>query len=299
VNRLRMLLCGLVLCAVCPSVYGQGASFSQQENVVYMEADGVAFVMDIFTPTGPKNGLAIVDVISGAWHSDRSKIQQHMLAQTFRVCCAKGFTVFAIRPGSITRFSAIEMRDHLNQGILWVKKRSKEYGIDPDRLGMMGASAGGHLALLTAVSAPDADPTSDKLNTRVKAVGVFFPPTDFLTFDKDMDLTSKEGRSGLLQALSLPRKPYLNFEIPVEDKKKYLTEASPALLVKKGLPPVLIFHGDADPLVPLSQSEEMVEALKKVEVPVELIVKKGGAHPWPTIHEEMAQLADWFDMQLK
>ncbi len=308
-NRLRMLLCGLVLCAVCPSVYGQGATFSQQENVVYLEAHGIAFVMDIFTPTGPKNGLAIVDVISGAWSSDRSKIQQHMLAQTFRVCCAKGFTVFAIRPGSVSKFNGIEMRDHLNAGIIWVKKHSREYGIDPDRLGLMGASAGGHLALLTAVSAPDADSADTKTNTRVKAVGVFFPPTNLISFDnllkqkeeKSSETNEKEKRDRrvLLQALSQPRNLTFDLGLPEEKKLELLTQVSPALLVKKGLPPVLIFHGDADPLVPLSQSEEMVEALKKVEVPVELIVKKGGAHPWPTIHEEMAQLADWFDMQLK
>lgn len=297
-NQLRMVLCGFVLCLVCPSVYGEGATFSQQQNIVYMEAHGVALVMDIFTPTGDKNGLAIVDVISGAWHSGRDKIQQHMLAQAFHQLCKKGYTVFAIRPGSITKFSAIEMRDNLNEGILWVKKHSKEYGVDPDRLGMMGASAGGHLALLTAVTAPDADPASKKTNTRVKAVGVFFPPTDLMSFEKEIDLNSKEGRSGLMQALSLPRIPYLNFDLPADEKKKYIEAASPALLAKKGLPPVLIFHGDADPLVPLSQSEEMVEALKKVEVPVELIIKKGGAHPWPTIAEEMGDLADWFDKQL-
>lgn len=300
VKGLSILFSGLVLCLTCQPVRGEGAAFSQQENVVYMEEHGVALVMDIFTPTGPKNGLGIVDVISGAWHSDRSKIQQHMLAQAFNLFCKKGYTVFAVRPGSITKYNAIEMRDHLNQGIVWVKKRSKDYGVDPDRLGMMGASAGGHLALLTAVTAPDADPMSEKTNTRVKAVGVFFPPTNLLNFGEkgELDLTSREGRAGLMQAISLPRLPYLNFDIPVEQKKEFITQASPALLVKKGLPPMLLIHGDADPVVPLSQSEEMVEALKKVDVPVELIVKKGGAHPWPTIYEEMAILTDWFDKQL-
>lgn len=106
--------------------------FSHQQNVVYAEEHGVALVMDIFTPTGPKNGLGIVDVISGAWHSDRSKIAQHMLAQAFTQMCRKGYTVFAIRPGSITKFNATEMRDHLNLGILWVKRRAKDYSIDRD-----------------------------------------------------------------------------------------------------------------------------------------------------------------------
>ena len=60
---------------------------------------GVGLLMDVFTPTGEANGLGIVDVISGAWHSDRGKIRDHMRAQTFQILCAKGYTVFAVRPG--------------------------------------------------------------------------------------------------------------------------------------------------------------------------------------------------------
>jgi dipeptidyl aminopeptidase/acylaminoacyl peptidase len=63
-------------------------------------------------------------------------------------------------------------------------------------------------------------------------------------------------------------------------------------------PPFLLIHGDADPLVPLQQSEVMLEALKKAGVPAELIVKKGGGHPWLTLHEEVKVLAEWFDKQL-
>jgi dipeptidyl aminopeptidase/acylaminoacyl peptidase len=63
-------------------------------------------------------------------------------------------------------------------------------------------------------------------------------------------------------------------------------------------PPFLIIHGDADPLVPLAQSEKLLAALKAANVPAELIIKKGGAHPWPTIHEEVQVMADWFDKQL-
>jgi dipeptidyl aminopeptidase/acylaminoacyl peptidase len=59
-----------------------------------------------------------------------------------------------------------------------------------------------------------------------------------------------------------------------------------------------LIHGDADPLVPLQQSEAMLAALKQAGVPAELIVKPGGGHPWPTLHEEVQVMADWFDKQL-
>ncbi len=79
--------------------------------------------------------------------------------------------VFAVRPGSITKFSASEMVENTKTAIRWVKQHASEYQIDPAALGLMGASAGGHLACLAAVTADDA--------TKVSAVGVFFPATDF------------------------------------------------------------------------------------------------------------------------
>ena len=59
-----------------------------------------------------------------------------------------------------------------------------------------------------------------------------------------------------------------------------------------------MIHGDADPLVPLQQSQKMVEVLKAAGGSAELIVKKGGGHPWMTIPEEVKVMADWFDRHL-
>jgi len=69
---------------LCSAVRGADP-FVRQENVVYAEDFGVGLVMDIFTPNGEKNGLAIVDVISGAWHSDRGKMRDHQRAQMFNI----------------------------------------------------------------------------------------------------------------------------------------------------------------------------------------------------------------------
>lgn len=298
-NRFLCLLMALIAFS-STAVLADDPLFAQHQNVVYAEVHGVGLVMDIFVPKGEKNGLAVVDVVSGAWHSDRGKIRDHMLTQTFHTLCRKGYVVFGVRPGSITKFSAPEMRDHVNQGIRWVKDHAKEYGVDPERLGMMGASAGGHLACLTAVTASDGSEVDGKKppfgDTRVKAVAVFFPPTDFLMFgDKPADLNSEDRISKLTRRLVGIES---TVEPGAEDVSKMLTQISPARLVTPQAPPLLLIHGDADPVVPLQQSEAMVEAYKKAGVPVELVIKKGGAHPWLTIHEEVKVLADWFDKQL-
>jgi len=275
----------------------QETPYTQQENVVYGETHGVGLLMDVFTPSGRSNGLAIVDVISGAWHSDRGKIRDHLRAQTFDILCRKGYTVFAIRPGSITKFSAPEMLANLNSGIRWVKDHAKDYNIDADRLGMMGASAGGHLACLAAVTAEaeKAEAGSQK-STRVKAVAVFFPPTDFLDYGgKPIDVRSDDRLGQMVRRLAVGEGP-----IPqtADEATQKVTQISPARLVTPQAPPFLLIHGDADPLVPLQQSQAMLAALKKAGVPAQLIVKAGGGHPWPTLHEEVRVIADWFDTLL-
>ena len=258
----------------------QEGPYTQHENLVYAESHGIGLLMDVFVPKGDKNGLGIVDVMSGAWHSDRGKIRDHTRAQTFHILCKKGYTVFAIRPGSVTKFSVPEMRQNLNHGILWVKDHAKAYEVDPDRLGMMGASAGGHLACLAAVTADD----GSSKDAQGKSTG-----------NQPIDPQGNERLSLLVRRLAFPE----GITNPTTDEaQRLITQISPARLVSSKAPPFLLIHGDADPLVPLQQSETMVAALKKAGVSAELIVKPGGGHPWPTMHEEMAILADWFDKQL-
>ena len=263
-------------------------AYEQREDVVYAEAYGAGLVMDIFVPTGPKNGRGIIDVISGAWSSNRAKIQDHKLGQTYNILCMKGYTVFAIRPGSASKFGAFEMVDHLHQGIRWVKARAKEFEIDPDQIGMTGASAGGHLALLTALNAGD--------DTRVQALGIFFPPADFLNWENKTVAEGAEDRiSKVLRRLAVPFGEPMP---PDEEMLKRVERISPARNVTSDAPPLLLFHGDSDKLVPLQQSHLLVEAFKKANVPVTLHVKKGGGHPWLTIFQEVAVMALWFDEQL-
>jgi len=295
--RSNRLILPLVVAALALSATARAAEspqekpktpYVQTKNIVFAEVDGVGLVMDVFTPTGKSNGLGMVDVASGAFHSDRGKINDHMRARVYDIFCGKGYTVFAVRPGSITKFSLAEMGNNLKQGVRWVKEHATEYKIDPQRLGITGGSAGGHLASLVAVTADDA--------TAIKAAGVFFPPTDFLDYrGTKIDANSDPNQAGRLkQFLSANGTGPASGSEMVEK----LTAISPARLVTAKAPPFLIIHGDADPLVPLDQSEKLVAALKAANVPVELIIKPGGAHPWPTIHEEVQVMADWFDKHL-
>jgi acetyl esterase/lipase len=273
-------------------------TYKQQQDVVFGEDDGAVLVMDVFTPTGPKNGLGIVDVASGAWHSDRGKIRDHTLARVYDIFCGHGYTVFAIRPGSISKFSIPEMVKHLRIGTRYIRAHAAEYGINPDNLGITGGSAGGHLAALTVVST--ASDAQGQLDQPFKAVGIFFPPTDFLHYRGNAADFGKDERTA--QRMRELFGDSGQGESPKTDPAK-LTEMgrkiSPALLVDRQQPPFLVIHGDADPVVPLHQSEILIEALKKAGGQADLIVKHGGGHAWLTINEEVKTMADWFDKELK
>jgi len=293
----KIILGSLLLTLVAaPAIRAQDSSslpYDQKMDVVYGEVHGTGLLMDVFTPKGKANGLGIIDVVSGAYYSDRRKIRDHILAQVYSIFCSRGYTVFAVRPGSRTRYTAPEMEAHVKIGIRYVKQHAAEYKIDPDRLGLTGASAGGHLATLAAVTPDEGNPDADspllRQNTHVKAGAIFFPPTDFLDWDgkpadfKTLgDLLFLGGAKGHSE----------------EEIKERAGQISPARLVKGPAVPFLLIHGDADPLVPLQQSQKMVAALKAAGGSAELIVKKGGGHPWMTLPEEVKIMADWFDQHL-
>jgi acetyl esterase/lipase len=292
-----VLLAGLLTAPLPVPLTAQGAAdapFIQRQDVVYGEVHGTGLLMDVFTPTGRSNGLAIVDVVSGAWHSDRGKIRDHMRARFFDILCARGYTVFAVRPGSRTRYTLTEMDAHVKIAIRHVKAHATDYGIDPNRLGLTGASAGGHLATLAALTPapglPDAKDAQGRVGTHVRAVGVFFPPSDFLHW-RNGEMADRS----LLTGLVYPAGASPSDAAAVRERARAV---SPRHRVVATDVPFLLIHGDADPLVPLEQSERFVAALKEAGVRAELVVKPGGAHPWPTIAEEVEVLAAWFDRQL-
>lgn len=294
--RVATAICAVTFIAALPCVAQDPspAPYSQKIDVIYGEAHGLGLLMDVFIPKGEVNGLGIIDVVSGAYHSDRGKIRDHAMAQLYAILCSRGYTVFAIRPGSRPRFTCLEMDGHLKTGIRYVKQHAPEYHVDPERLGLTGASAGGHLALLAAVTPqearPDAKSPSLRQNTRVKAAAIFFPLTDFL------DWNGSPANPSFLGDLLFLGGAKGHSEEEIKDRAR---EISPARLVKAPVIPFLFIHGDADPLVPLQQSQKMVEAIRAVGGSAELLVKKGGGHPWLTIFEEVKVMADWFDRHLR
>lgn len=291
--RLVLLLSAFTLASVPAALAQESVAYNQVTNLVYAEVHGTGLLLDVFTPKTKANGFGIVDVVSGSYYSDRRKIRDHTLAGLYRIFCSHGYTVFAIRPGSKTRYTGAEMESHVKLGIRYVKQYAADYKIDPHRLGLTGASAGGHLAVLAAITPEDAKPDARdpllKFDTKVAAAGIFFPPTDLL------DWNGKPANLEIIGDLLFLGGVKGHSEEEIRERARLL---SPAQLAKGPTIPFLLIHGDADPLVPLQQSQKMVAALKAAGGSAELLVKEGGGHPWLTLPEEVEVLAKWFDQQL-
>lgn len=157
--------------------------------------------------------------------------------------------------------------------IRWLRANADKYHIDPERVGVAGGSAGGHLVALLGTTAgvkawDDKEGNLDQ-SSRVQCVVDYFGPADFVHWDPDFNKEVYAMITNLLGG-------------PANKNPKKARAASPLYYVSKDSAPLLIFHGDKDALVPLSQSEELAEAMKKAGGEVKLVVVKGGGHggPW-------------------
>jgi acetyl esterase/lipase len=280
------------------------AEFTRKEDVVYARKYGTALTLDVFTPKEKANGAAVVRVISGGWFSAHEAIGPAVVEELLK----RGYTVFAVVHGSQPRYTIPEIVADMNRAVRFIRTHAMEYSIDPDRIGISGASAGGHLSLMQGTAgdrgnASARDPI-DRASSRVQAVACFFPATDFLNYDKP-------GENAVGRGILKGYKPAFDFHTqdadtkvfrPITDEKRILEIArqiSPANHVSADDPPTLIIHGDADLLVPIQQSELILEKLKQAGVESKLVVKRGASHGWPNLINDMTIIADWFDQHLK
>ncbi len=279
----------LLLTAVLPL---GAAEPRRTEDVIYGRKFGTALTMDVFEPA-LKNRAAVILIVSGGFHSSKEAVNP-ALARRFT---DRGYTVFAVVHGSQPRYVIPEIQEDLHRGVRFIRHQAGRWGVDPQRFGATGGSAGGHLSLVLATQggpgAADAKDPVDRESSAVQAAACFFPPTDFLNWGEPGDVQVGIGRVG--------RQFYGAFG-PRSDRddtrEAYGREISPLYFVTAKMAPALIIHGDADKLVPLYQAEIFAAKAKAAGATCEVIVREGRDHGWPGMEEDLDVFADWFDRHL-
>jgi acetyl esterase/lipase len=298
------LACSVPVVAV---VRNADEPITRTEDVIYGRKPGVALTMDVYAPKEHANGAAVIWVMSGGWFSAHPATPIKIPGSSIEELLKRGYTVFGVVHGSQPKYTIPEILEDMNRAVRFIRFNAAKYHIDPDRIGITGGSAGGHLSLMQGTAgdlgnAKASDPI-DKASSRVQAVACFFPPTDFLNYGKPGE--DALGR-GILKGFAAPF-DFHEFDktrgvfVPVDESKKIEIgkRISPVNHVSADDPPTLIIHGDADKLVPIQQAEIMIAKLKEAGVPADLVVKHNASHGWKDINKDMTTIADWFDKYLK
>jgi len=173
--------------------------------------------------------------------------------------------------------------------IRWLRANAAKYNLDPDRIGVTGTSAGGHLSAMLGTSGNDTNLEGTlgehtKQSSRVTCVVDHFGPSDFRAFLMVLDPTLAVTK--LLGG-------------PPRDKLDLALAASPVTHVTSDDAPFLLIHGTRDPIVPFGQSEVLYAALIKAKVDAKLVAVEGGGHGNFGSAEVAARMRAFFDKHLR
>jgi len=249
----------------------EAVAIEVQADYIYGRKDGMALTFDVVKPTEP-NGIGLCFMVSGGWNSMWFPPQQFVRDSLYQSLLRRGYTLFLVRHGSAPRYKVPEAVADVRLAIEMIRDKADEFGIQADKLGAFGGSAGGHLSVMLG--------TTGASRQRVAAVAAYFPPTNLHGYVDD---------------------PQFIRDFPALDFDRTLVDAmSPELQVQANTAPTLMIHGDQDTLVPLFHSEKLKVQLDAKGVTNELIVIENAGHAFAGADKQRAEQAvvDWFDRHL-
>ena len=276
---------------LCACLAAGAAEFKRTEDVVYGRKFGTALTLDVIEPSN-KNGAAILFMVSGGFFSSHEAINPEF----YKPLLSHGYTVFAVVHGSQPRFIVPEIMEDVQRATRFVRLNAARWSIDPNKLGVTGGSAGGHLSLTLGTQGgpgkANAKDPIERASSAVQAVACFYPPTDFANWSAPGDDAVGFGTTIKFKPAFGPRS-----DTP-EGRQALSKEISPIHFVHSNMPPILIIHGDSDKQVPLYQAEIFKKRAAEVGAKVQVTVKPGADHGWAGMDKDMEVFAQWFDEHL-
>ena len=267
-------------------------------DVVYASAKrgGDKLKLDVYSNPHEGRWPAAVMIHGGAWvGGDKTMDNKVYICQ---VMAANGYVVFNINYRLAPKVRIKAQVEDAMAAVIWVKEHAKEYGADPERVGVVGGSAGGHLAAEVAWASDDPyfQPTGSPkagADSRVKVAALYYPVIDF-----DRTLHANGSILAPIAGLYFTGKAGKAYQ-------EELKHISPSAHVKAGLPPTLFLTGDADSLKLYPQSVEYVQKLQALGVDSELFTAPGKDHGFTWNYWEPESVASamevvkFFDKYLK
>ena len=241
------------------------------KDLAYVENGHERQKLDLYLPiegTGPRP--LVVWIHGGAWRAGSKN------GGPYRPLLARGFAVASINY-RLSQHAIFPAQIHdCKAAIRWLRANAKQHAIDPDRIGVWGSSAGGHLVAMVGTTGDvkelEGELGNNDVSSRVQAVCDWFGPTDFLLMNKQAGDRGKMDHD----ASDSPESKLIG--APIQDNPSKARRASPLTYVSADDPPFLIVHGDRDGLVAAGQSRLLQAALEKAGVKSKLSIVEGAGH---------------------
>ena len=268
-NRRRAALIVVLACAAGTAWLraGQPPAPRTYNDIIYATVEGKNLGLDLYFPANVRTPGLVVWVHGGAWRSGTK-------AKPPMAFVENGYAMASVdfRQSGEARFPA-NVHD-IKAAIRFLRTKGGQYGYRTDRIAIAGSSSGGHLAALVGVTNRDKElegTVGGELTQSSDVAAII----DYYGASNLMTILAQSTPHGLRV-----RQPALDLLLGAQpDKMRALAElASPVTHVDRTDPPLLIFHGDQDPQMPINQSHELQGAYEKAKLDVYFDVVHGAAH---------------------
>lgn len=286
IRRIVLILCPIIIIFVGNAVdaVAQSSAKPTHSDVAYDDQDEAQRI-DVYLAQSEEPTPAMVFIHGGGWRAGSKKnvpawLKRMVAAGEISVVSVEyRFTNVATHPAQVNDCS---------RAIQFVRHNATRWNIDPQRIGVTGGSAGGHLTAWVTLHGDVANPQSDdpveRQSSRVSCGVSFAGPTDW----------------SLLETIDHKHPAYrqlLGYEpgTPAQDMSvKLIKDVSPISFASKDDPPLMQVHGDQDVIVPVRHAQKLHEKLKEVGAPSQLVVVTGGNHSVAGARDEVSQRATEF-----
>ncbi|HLF32755.1 MAG TPA: alpha/beta hydrolase [Cyclobacteriaceae bacterium] len=269
-----------LLFIISPTLSAQSAKDIRiEKEIVYGHAAGVDLRLDIAWPVEGKGPFPVILFFhGGGWQAGNKTDMNHWIQSYAKSGYAAATVEYRFAPA----FKWPSQVQDAKAAVRYLRANAGILNIDPERIGVMGESAGGYLALMVGLTGPadslEGDGGNPDFSSRVQAVVSYFSASDYTLPRAEL---SPEVQAEVMKYYNKSLKEVMADYIgSTNPDKATLLRMSVLPYIDEKDPPVLIFQGDADPFVSVEQAKRLEASLDKVNVRHELVLVKGGGHGW-------------------
>lgn len=290
--KLRMMFLLLAFCVASALGMAAGTRTPTQEGILYGTADGQPLTMDYYAPRGIGPYPIAIIIHGGGYHGGDSKSGSEAEAYVADFLAPAGYAVFSINYRLAPKYPYPYMVLDVQRAVRYIRYNAKKWNADPQKIALVGGSAGGFLSNMVGLLNAEGDPTAadpvDRVSAKAQAVVSLYAQSSFEFVPLNTDVHR------LLDPL-----------IAQKGEKEAIREASPITYVSKNDPPFLEILGDQDEYIPFSEATNLQTALQQVGVRCDIIRIPGGKHGtggWnklPNVADWERQMTEWLNARLQ